>query len=107
MSLLAEVAPAWTTYLIAIVGSGGVLGAILGFFKLRGENDSRAVSQAQGAVETMADVQDALEKALARANERGDHYRDRYEKAEARLEQINRRWGPFPNGDEDGSAPRS
>lgn len=100
MPPLADAGAGAVPYLIALAGSGGVLGALLGFFKLRGDRDSSAVSQAQGAVETMADVQEALERALARANERSDYYRGRAEELEAELQEIRSRWGPFPINEE-------
>ena len=101
MAILADSTAAATPYLIALVGSGGLVGAIVGFFKLRGDRDSQAVSQAQGAVETMADVQTALEKALARANDRADYYRRRCEEINDELEEVKRRWGPFPVDEDD------
>lgn len=103
MHLLADTAASTPTpylYLIVLFGSGGILAAILGFFKLRGERDSLAVSQAQGAMETMVDLQEQLEKSLHRANERADYYRRRCEAVDAELEEVQRRWGPFPIDEE-------
>lgn len=94
MLLLADTVGA-TPYLIALLGSGGVLGALLGFFKLRGDRDSQAVTQAIGAMETMETLNDSLEKALARANERTDFYKSRCDELSRQLDAINRRWGPF------------
>lgn len=99
MLLLADASAGATPYLIALVGSGGVLGALLGFFKLRGDRDSQAVSQAQGAMETMESLNEALEKALERSNDRGDRYRARIEQLEAELRES-RRSGPFPIDDQ-------
>lgn len=87
-------------YLIALAGSGGILGATIGLIKLRGDRDSQAVSQAQGAVETMAEVQDQLEKTLARANESRDFYRNRCDELTKELGDIHGKWGPFPVDDE-------
>lgn len=97
MPLLAEAAASGPTlYLIILFGSGGVLAALLPLFRLRGDRDSQAVSQAVGAMETMETLQDALERALERANTRADFYRHRVQELEAELEKVNRQWGPFP-----------
>lgn len=84
-----------TTYLIALLGSGGVLGAFVAFFRLRGDRDSQAVSQAEGAMETMQVLNQALNDALERANERADHYKRLHDEAQAELDRISARWGPF------------
>lgn len=99
MLLLASDAAGPIGYLIALAGSGGLLGAALGFIKLRGDRDSQAVSQAEGAMETMQALNRSLESALERANERADHYKRLMEAALAELEQIRQRWGPFPVDD--------
>ena len=91
-----------TSFLIAFLGAGGVVGAITGFFKLRGERDSAVVSQAKGAMETMDDLNQALERSLDRANERADFYKKLYERERAEKNDLIRRWGPFPNGDDEG-----
>jgi len=67
--------------LIALAGSGGFVGALLGLVKLRGETDSQAVSQAQGAMETMQELNDALER------ER-DYWRDRFERCHAEKSEL-------------------
>lgn len=85
-----------TPFLIALLGSGGIVSAVVAFLRLGGDRDSQAVSQAQGAVETMVDVQTALEKSLARANDRADYYRRRCDELSAELEEVRQRWGPFP-----------
>lgn len=96
MPALASDAAGPIGYLIALAGSGGLVGATLGFIKLRGDRDSQAVSQALGAMETMQSLNEALEGALKRANERGDHYKALYDVALAELEQVRQQWGPFP-----------
>lgn len=79
LALLADSSP--TTYLIALLSSGGVLGALLGFFKLRGDKDTAAVTQAQGAMETMQDLNEALIK------ER-DYWRTRFERCHAEKSEL-------------------
>lgn len=84
---------------IAITTSGGLLLAILGWVKLRGDNDSAAVSQAQGAMETMEQLNEALERALDRANKRTDFYRGKYREVVAERNELVARWGPFPDAE--------
>lgn len=96
MRLLAETAAGATQYGIAFGIATGLIGAIIALYKLRGERDSAAVSQAQGAMETMEGLNDALESALARANQRADFYKGRCDELDAQLDAINRQWGPFP-----------
>lgn len=93
MTVLADAASSATPYLIGLVGSSGVLGAVIALYKLRGDRDSQAV-------ETMETVLEALERSLERANARGDFYRHRCEELEAKLERVNRQWGPFPIDEE-------
>lgn len=100
LHLLADGAAGATQYGIAFGIATGVVGAIVTLYKLRGERDSQAVSQAQGAMETMEGLNDALEKALTRANERADFYKQRLDEAIAEKDEIARRWGPFPTADE-------
>lgn len=73
--LLAD-ATAYAPVAAVLASAAAVLGALLGMVKLRGDTDSQAVSQAQGAMETMQDVNDALER------ER-DYWRDRFDKCHA------------------------
>lgn len=99
MHLLAETAAGATQYGIAFGIATGIVGALVALYKLRGERDSAAVSQAQGAMETMEGLNDALEHALERANARADFYKGRYEETVAELESVRQRWGPFPADD--------
>lgn len=87
-------------YLIVLVGSGGVIGAVTALVKLRGDRDSQAVSQAVGAMETMDTLLDALKDSLARANARGDFYKRQFDELEQKYDELVRRWGPFPIDDE-------
>lgn len=59
MTLAAE-ASGLTITLIALIGSGGIAGAIVAILKLGSDKNSAAVSQAQGAMETMQGLNEDL-----------------------------------------------
>jgi hypothetical protein len=110
MHLLAS-GPAASTIGIILAASAGMLGAIVALLKLPRERNESAVSQAQGAMETMEKLNDSLEEALSRANNRGDLYRDRLLELQARYDALEERFaraesqlGPFPNGDKGGTS---
>jgi hypothetical protein len=63
----------WSTIFIALAGSGGVVGAIVTVVKLRGDTESAAVSQSQGASAALAEALEAVER------ER-DYWKERFEK---------------------------
>lgn len=67
--------------LISIVGSGGVMGAIVAFVKLRGDRDSAAVHQAQGAA-------DALERALEASEREVAYWKARYDACHKRANEL-------------------
>lgn len=100
MHLLTEAGAGLAQYGIAFGIATGLIGALVTLYKLRGDRDSQAVTQAQGAMETMDTLLEALEKALTRANARADFYKKQWEAALAELEVVNRRWGPFPIDEE-------
>lgn len=85
MQLLANSVPSISTVGIVLAASAGIIGAIVALLKLGPEKDSAAVAQAQGANETLVALIEQLEKALERANERGDHYRDERDRARDEL----------------------
>lgn len=102
--LLLNSAPALSTLGIVFAAAAGLIGAVVAMLKLRGETNQSAVIQAQGAMETMEALNDRLEKALERANARGDLYRDRVRDLQDRLDALQDRydravaqWGPFPD----------
>jgi uncharacterized protein YhaN len=109
MQLLAN-GPAASTIGIILAASAGMVGAIAALLKLPRERNESAVIQAQGAMETMERLNEALEEALVRANDRGDLYRDRLVALQARYDALEERFakaeaqlGPFPNGHEGGT----
>jgi uncharacterized protein HemX len=104
MMLLLSSAPALSSLAIVLAAAAGLVGAIVTLLKLRPEANQSAVIQAQGAMETMEQLNEALEKALERANTRGDLYRERMFEIQARYDALQDRydravaqWGPFPD----------
>jgi hypothetical protein len=59
--LLAD-AGVYTPVAVVLSTAAALLGALLGIVKLRGDTDSQAVSQAQGAMEVMQELVEALER---------------------------------------------
>lgn len=53
--------------LLAVVGGGGILGAVAALYKLRPDVNSAAVIQAQGTMEMMATLNTELKDALDRS----------------------------------------
>lgn len=104
MQLLLDSAPQISTLGIVFSASAGLVLAIVALIKLPRERNESAVTQAQGAMETMVELNERLEKALDRANARGDIYRDQNVELRAQLERLQDRydkavaqWGPFPD----------
>jgi hypothetical protein len=109
MLLLGSVAPSAVGIILA--AAAGLTGALVALFRLPRERNESAVSQAQGAMETMETLNEALREALARANDRGDLYRDRllelqkaHDALEERFAKAEAQLGPFPNGEQGGSS---
>lgn len=69
-------------------GVSGLIGAGVALFKLRPDVNSAAVSQAQGAMETMRQLNDELVDSLKRANDARDFYRKQAEVAEERVAEL-------------------
>jgi prefoldin subunit 5 len=106
-----------TPVLIVLLGSGGLVGAIVAFVKLGGDRGMTAVSQAQGAMETMVELNKALDTEIARRDkriaeltEKCDHLTDEVrqlnrmvEEAHTQYEWAEEHFGPFSwdksNGD--------
>lgn len=106
MLLLLSSGPALSTLAIVLTAAGGLVGAFIALLNLRGETNQSAVSQAQGANETMVELNRILKDSLDRANARGDLYREqlhalqeRYDALEDTHDRMVARWGPFPNGE--------
>lgn len=102
MHLLAST-PAASAIAITFATAAGVVGAIIALLKLKPEANSEAVSQAQGAMETMVALQAELRVDLARAKDRADRESDRADRLQAQLANLQERydnvidrWGPFP-----------
>lgn len=60
--------------LIGLIGSGGIVGAIVAFIKLGPERESAAISQAQGANEVLQETLEAVER-------QRDYWRRLYEES--------------------------
>ena len=56
--------------LVAVIGSGGLVGGIVAFLKLRPERDSIVVTAAQGALLMQTGIADQLRADLAAAEQR-------------------------------------
>lgn len=104
MQLLASL-PAGSTVAIVFAAAAGIVGMIVTLLKLKPEANQSAVLQAQGAMETMAVLQDELEKALERERARSSRAIAAREQALAQFaelrdehERIVDAWGPFPAG---------
>lgn len=72
MIFLADAFSGATPIIIALLGSGGLIAAVVALLKLRPDINSAAVIQAQGAMEIMQQLNDDMEK-------NRDYWRDRYE----------------------------
>jgi hypothetical protein len=85
--LLAE-ASSSTNFLIALIGSGGVVGGIVALLKLRGDANSAAVEQAQGAMEVMQILNQTMEIELSHKNEALERAREENARLEEELVQC-------------------
>jgi hypothetical protein len=72
-------------------GLTGVIGAIVALWKVRPEVNSAAVTQSQGAMETMKTLNDELEQAHERVGRDRDEWRTRALAAEAQLRVLERK----------------
>jgi sugar (pentulose or hexulose) kinase len=70
--------------LVSLIGSSGLMGAIVALVKLRGDRDSVVVAQAHGANE-------AIIATLAGVERERDYWRKRYEEQRALNDQL-RSW---------------
>lgn len=80
-------------------GLTGVTGAIVALFKIRPDANSAAVTQSQGAMETMQKLNDELEQSLERTQRERDDWRERALAAEAQVRALERRHRTSDTGD--------
>jgi hypothetical protein len=88
-----------TTLLYLLFGSGGLVAALAGLFKLRGDRDTAAVAQAEKSNEMMDRLNGRLQESLDRASRRGDFWKAKYLEMLHERNELIRRWGPFPGFD--------
>src|SRR5262245_40975617 len=69
MTLIAAISD-WTPLIIAIAGTGGIIGAIVAFLKVRPEAGQIAVTASQGALIIQTGVIETLNKENAQLRER-------------------------------------
>lgn len=72
-------------------GLTGVIGAAVALWKVRPEINSAAVTQSQGAMETMKTLNDELEQSLVRKSRECSDWRERAMAAEAQLRVLERK----------------
>lgn len=70
-----------TQLLLVLVGSTGGIGAIVAFVRLRGDKDTAAITQAQGANEVLQETLEAVERDR-------DYWKARYETCLAQHRQL-------------------
>lgn len=80
--------PSITNILLILVGSGGAIGMVTAFMRVPSDRSNAAITQAQGAMETMAALNQQLKDALAEARRETTHQRDRAEFYKRQLEQL-------------------
>lgn len=85
-----------TPLLIALVGGGGITSAVVTWVKVRPDINSASVTQAQGAMEVMQELQNELRKSLDEERAQSDHWHQKYVEERERRLQIEAEWGPFP-----------
>jgi len=73
--LLADAFSGATPIIIALLGSGGLIAAVVALLKLRPDINSAAVIQAQGAMEIMQQLNEDMEK-------NRNYWRDRYDECQ-------------------------
>lgn len=100
MLLLAASGLSWST--AAIIGSiaTGLTVALIALVKLPTEKNSAAVAQAQGANETLVESNRVLRLDLDRANALIESANARADRCRVELDELRKRWGPFPPGDQ-------
>lgn len=81
--------------LIALLGSGGIIGAVGVLFRLGGEHDSMAVTQAAGAVEALAELNKILKDDLAACRKLCSSLQAELARCQDLLAQFETRWGPL------------
>jgi hypothetical protein len=89
---------------IILAASAGLIGAIVALLKLKPEANQSAVLQAQGAMETMVELNEKLEQALTRADARSDRLQAELAALQQRYDRTVEQWGPFPDGHIEGSS---
>lgn len=95
--LLLSNAPALSTLGFLLATAGGLVGAFIALVKLRGDTNQSAVIQAQGANETMVELNRVLTDSLAACRAELRDLERRYAALEARFDNAVARWGPFPD----------
>lgn len=70
MTVLASASDTYLPLIIAVIGSGGLIGGIAAFLKLRPEKDSIVVNAAQGALLVQTGIVEQLRLELERAHTR-------------------------------------
>lgn len=77
-----------TEILVILVGSGGAVGIVATLLRMPTDRSASAVTQAQGAMETMNMLNATLKQALADAQAEAKRQRDRADFYRAQLEDI-------------------
>lgn len=72
--------------LIALIGAGGLSGGIVALLKIRPEANTAAVTQAQGAMETMQDLNEAMKAEIDRARKTNEELQKICDERADRLE---------------------
>lgn len=78
----------WVPAAVAILGGGGVVGAIVAFIKVRPEAGNISVQASQGALIVQTGVIENLNKEIARANQKIEFMASRMEALEAEAEKV-------------------
>lgn len=97
--LLLDNAPALATLGMVFATAAGLIGAGLGLVKLRGDTNQSAVIQAQGANETMVELNKVLKDDLAASRTELHELQKRFDALDAKYEHAVTHWGPFPETD--------
>lgn len=97
--LLFSNAPALSTLAIVLAAAAGLIGAIVALLKLRGDTNQSAVIQAQGANETMVELNKVLKDDLSSERAARRDLQKSYDALEAKYASAVARWGSFPDGD--------
>lgn len=81
LALAANTSGVLTPFLVSLAAITGVFGAIVAVVKLRGDTQTAAVSQAQGANEAMRETLEAVERDR-------DYWQRRYEREHQRANDL-------------------